>query len=233
MVNGLRTTLIGMVITWKQFRQLPVTMHYPDERWKMPDSFRGLIKVDRDACIVCDLCIKACPVDCIDIQWKREPGVQGKIATKFTVDYSKCIFCGLCTEPCPTYAIFHSHEYEIAGYERAPTMIDWCAPENITKNPRAKPMKKEKPKPASQPAATATATAAPVSTGSGLVNNVWIDPGCIVCDLCEETCPDVFDVQEETCIVRPESSVQWAKLTEKIIHAAAECPVNVIKYTQG
>ena len=38
-----------------------------------------------------------------------------------------------------------------------------------------------------------------------LVTKVWIDPGCIICDACESTAPDVFEVQHEndTCIIRP------------------------------
>ena len=32
---------------------------------------------------------------------------------------------------------------------------------------------------------------------------VWIAPGCIVCDACENDCPEVFDVQETTCLIRP------------------------------
>jgi len=235
MLKGLYTIFVGMRITLKYLRTPPVTMHYPDERWKMPEAYRGLIKVDMDACIVCDLCMKACPVDCIDIQWKREEGKQGKIATKFTVDYQKCIVCGLCTEPCPTYAIFHSHEYETCSYDRSPQIIDWVLPENLVKNPKAKPMKKKaapKPVPAGQPA-MATAVVDPATVGTGVITNVWIDPGCIVCDLCEDTCPDVFNVTEETCLIRDESKSQWAALTEKIIHAAEECPVNVIKFDRA
>ena len=36
-----------------------------------------------------------------------------------------------------------------------------------------------------------------------LVTKVWIAPGCIVCDSCENDCPEVFDVQEQTCVIRP------------------------------
>ena len=67
-----------------------------------------------------------------------------------------------------------------------------------------------------------------------LVTKVWIDPGCIVCDACETTAPDVFEVQHdnETCIVRPEALVvEFAKvLTDTIVEAAEECPVDVIKF---
>ena len=67
-----------------------------------------------------------------------------------------------------------------------------------------------------------------------LVTKVWIAPGCIVCDACETTCPEVFQVLHDdgTCIIRPEAlEVEFTKgLTKTIIEAAAECPVDVIKF---
>lgn len=64
------------------------------------------------------------------------------------------------------------------------------------------------------------------------VVKVWIAPGCIVCDACETDCPEVFEVQEETCIIRPEaaSSDFTKKLTPTIKIAAEGCPVDVIKF---
>jgi len=61
---------------------------------------------------------------------------------------------------------------------------------------------------------------------------VWIAPGCIVCDSCETDCPEVFEVQEETCIIRPEAiGAEFTKpLTPSIITAAEGCPVEVIKF---
>lgn len=67
-----------------------------------------------------------------------------------------------------------------------------------------------------------------------MVTKVWIAPGCIVCDACETTCPEVFEVQHdnETCIIRPAAlDAEFTKpLTKTIIEAAAECPVDVIKF---
>ena len=65
-----------------------------------------------------------------------------------------------------------------------------------------------------------------------LITKVWIDPGCIVCDACETTCPDVFEVQEENCIIRPEAlQAEFTRpRTQLIIDAAEECPVDVIKF---
>src|SRR5436305_11359621 len=65
-----------------------------------------------------------------------------------------------------------------------------------------------------------------------IVTKVWIAPGCIVCDACENDCPEVFDVQEETCLIRPPALKAdfLAPLTPSIQVAAEGCPVDVIKF---
>src|SRR5258708_8670553 len=65
-----------------------------------------------------------------------------------------------------------------------------------------------------------------------IVTKVWIAPGCIVCDSCENDCPEVFDVQEETCVIRPPAMKAdfLSPLTPSIIVAAEGCPVDVIKF---
>ncbi len=61
---------------------------------------------------------------------------------------------------------------------------------------------------------------------------VWIEEGCIVCDACETAAPDVFDVQDETCEIRPDAlKMEFTKpRTDSIVEAAEECPVDVIKF---
>src|SRR3569623_550630 len=65
-----------------------------------------------------------------------------------------------------------------------------------------------------------------------VITIVWIAPGCIVCDSCENDCPEVFDVQEQTCIIRPPAMAEAfvRALTPSIIVAAEGCPVEVIKF---
>lgn len=59
------------------------------------------------------------------------------------------------------------------------------------------------------------------------VSKVWIAEGCIVCNACEDIFPEVFDVQADTCLIRPD-----APLTDglKIQDAADACPTEVIKF---
>lgn len=65
-----------------------------------------------------------------------------------------------------------------------------------------------------------------------VITKVWIEEGCIVCDACETTAPDVFEVLEDTCIIRPAAlKPDFTKpRTDSIVDAAEECPVDVIKF---
>ena len=65
-----------------------------------------------------------------------------------------------------------------------------------------------------------------------IITKVWIAPGCIVCDACENDCPEVFDVTETTCLIRPPAmNAEFLKpLTPSVIIAAEGCPVEVIKF---
>lgn len=65
-----------------------------------------------------------------------------------------------------------------------------------------------------------------------VVTKVWIEEGCIVCDACETACPEVFDVTDDTCLIRPEAlNAEFNKpRTTDIFDAAEECPVDVIKF---
>src|SRR6476659_1731654 len=68
-----------------------------------------------------------------------------------------------------------------------------------------------------------------------VITKVWIAPGCIVCDACENDCPEVFDVQEQTCVIRPpaQSTDCLKPLTASIFVAAEGGPAEVIKYDLG
>ena len=62
------------------------------------------------------------------------------------------------------------------------------------------------------------------------VKKVWIDPGCIVCDACEGIYPEVFEVLDDTCIIRENAPLENGLLIEE---AAEACPVEVIKFERA
>lgn len=59
------------------------------------------------------------------------------------------------------------------------------------------------------------------------ISKVWIEEGCIVCDACEDVCPEVFKVTEDSCTVL---NTNYADYEDQIVEAAEACPVEVIKY---
>src|SRR5438105_1422929 len=66
--NGVRTTAVGMKLTWRHFFTKPTTIQYPEEEPYFSPYERGIHEFEPEICIVCDLCAKACPVDCITIE---------------------------------------------------------------------------------------------------------------------------------------------------------------------
>ncbi len=84
-------------------------------------------------------------------------------------------------------------------------------------------------------------SAAPTTTGGSggaqapagenfAVAKVWIEPGCIVCNACEDIYKDVFEVLSDTCIIRPNAPLNDGL---RIQEAAEACPVEVIKFTKA
>lgn len=71
-------------------------------------------------------------------------------------------------------------------------------------------------------------------TGAAVENftlaKVWIEDGCIVCDACETISPDVFEVKDGGCIVRPGAPLENGL---NIQEAAEACPVEIIKFAKA
>lgn len=97
------------------------TIQYPHQKLPLPDIGRYQLDVEMDDCIVCDLCAKICPVDCIEIESIKSTEAIGKTsdgttkrlyAAKFDIDMAKCMYCGLCTVVCPTECIIMTDTYD-------------------------------------------------------------------------------------------------------------------------
>ena len=138
----------GMWITRRYLGETPVTQQFPQERWSLPERYRGFVHNDVPRCTACLLCAKACPVDCIyiDVEGKGKD----RLMTRYTIDYNKCIWCSLCTEPCPTNCITMSHDYDHSVYLRENLVYDFVDEPVVP----FKPSKKPKDDAAAAPAAS-------------------------------------------------------------------------------
>lgn len=61
------------------------------------------------------------------------------------------------------------------------------------------------------------------------VSKVFIEDGCTSCGLCEEICPEVFVLEDESTVI---PGVEYGKYTSQIKDAAESCPVEVIKFEE-
>jgi NADH-quinone oxidoreductase subunit I len=129
------SVVIGMKITLKYCFQKTVTVQYPEQRLNFAPRYRGIHEFEADKCIACDLCAKACPVDCIYIDKTGARKIDrhtGKVDPKggelvrFAIDYSKCLFCALCTEPCPTDCIHMGKLHDLSSYSREDVVIEFA-----------------------------------------------------------------------------------------------------------
>ena len=145
-VEGIQSTRKGMALTWKhawaarklrenQQIQEPgyfdtnegiFTLQYPHQQIPTPVNGRYQLHNEMDDCIVCDKCVKVCPVDCIDIEPIKATGLVGHTsdgspirlyAAKFDIDMAKCCFCGLCTTVCPTECLTMTSEYDFSVFD--------------------------------------------------------------------------------------------------------------------
>lgn len=62
------------------------------------------------------------------------------------------------------------------------------------------------------------------------IQKVWVDEGCIACNLCVELCPDVFELPDDIAIVK--EGVNFDDHDSCIRESAAECPVEVIHFVE-
>jgi len=110
------------------FKQLEGTntIQYPKQSLPVPEVGRYQLDVEMDDCIVCDLCAKICPVNCIDIEAIKATEAIGQTsdgttkrlyAAKFDIDMAKCMYCGLCTIVCPTECIVMTNQYDKTVFE--------------------------------------------------------------------------------------------------------------------
>jgi NADH-quinone oxidoreductase chain I len=166
--HSVNSALKGMGVTIKHFVRKPVTLQYPDERWVLPERFRGFVHNDIIRCNACMGCAKACPVSCIYIE--TEGKGKERHMTRWAVDFNKCIWCGFCTDPCPTEAVTMSHDYDHSLYFRKNLVYEFVPADEPVPCHKEKRLAmgyyvEEKAKPAAESSSTAkkTVTANPAA----------------------------------------------------------------------
>jgi NADH-quinone oxidoreductase subunit I len=130
---GFSTIWLGMMVTIKHLLFYKnITIQYPEQKLQLPERERNRLYVNIDDCIGCDQCVRACPVNCIEIETiKAVPGDKvGKTGVtsgdkkkalfvpKFIIDFAKCCYCELCVFPCPTECIYMTEVFEFSELQR-------------------------------------------------------------------------------------------------------------------
>ena len=127
--------LSGFKVTLRHFFKKKVTMQYPEEKWVVPEGYRGAPYLVKDhegntKCVSCQLCEFVCPPRAIKI---IPPGPAGLVADRpnaekmpleFEINMLRCIFCGYCQEVCPEEAIFLMKDNTLTGATREEMIYD-------------------------------------------------------------------------------------------------------------
>ena len=129
-INGGKSLVTGMMITAREFIKPVVTEQYPWEVPTMTPLFRGHIELIGNEetgapnCVVCGMCQRACPSNCISLDGKKNEGGKGKVLTSYVLDFTKCSLCGSCVESCNFNALRYSKVYNLASFDKNDFIID-------------------------------------------------------------------------------------------------------------
>jgi NAD(P)H-quinone oxidoreductase subunit I len=146
--SGFTTAFEGMSISFATMFVRKETVQYPEvdistnetiaKKYKgslmgMPENYRGILNVELSLCTACQICQKACPIDCIIIdntkcdksklsdadgnpilnRFTQKEALKTRTVTRFDINAGKCMYCGLCEKACPTAAIKHTNQFEM------------------------------------------------------------------------------------------------------------------------
>jgi NADH-quinone oxidoreductase subunit I len=132
-LGGIKVTARHFVNTL--FRGKAVTLEYPEQKWTVPEGYRGAPYLVKDQeghtkCVSCQLCEFVCPPKAIRITPPGDVGTCAdrpnaeKMPKEFEINMLRCIFCGFCQEVCPEEAIFLMKDYSLTGLTRQEMIYD-------------------------------------------------------------------------------------------------------------
>jgi formate hydrogenlyase subunit 6/NADH:ubiquinone oxidoreductase subunit I len=91
------------------------TQLYPVERVSPPERYRGTLLYSPSLCTGCNLCVKDCPADAIELT------ILDRAAKRYVMKYRKdrCIYCGQCVVNCKTKSLaMPNEEWEHAALDQ-------------------------------------------------------------------------------------------------------------------
>ena len=107
---------------WQWAERLDVTAsRFPARSAPAPDPSHPAMRVNLDACIHCNLCVRACrEVQVNDVIGMAYRGVGSKIVFDFddAMGASTCVACGECVQACPTGALMEAALVDETGVDR-------------------------------------------------------------------------------------------------------------------
>ena len=86
------------------------TSNYPFTPYQHFPGTRADVSWNPNTCILCGLCQRSCPAECIDVQKEKEQIVYLN---------TQCIRCGYCVRVCPTNTITQNEVYTKPSRQRA------------------------------------------------------------------------------------------------------------------
>ena len=107
---------------WQWAERLEVgASRFPARPAPAPDPSHPAMRVNLDACIHCNLCVRACrEVQVNDVIGMAYRGIGSKIVFDFddAMGASTCVACGECVQACPTGALMEAALVDEAGVDR-------------------------------------------------------------------------------------------------------------------
>lgn len=106
----------------------PATEQYPFTRYQEPERLRGKLVWDPSKCSGCQLCIKDCPADAIELV------TLDRASKKFVMKYheDRCTYCAQCVVNCRFKCINMSNEqWEMASVKKEPFTVYYGKDEDI------------------------------------------------------------------------------------------------------